>query len=488
MSSLPTPEDLRFLRRWSLIGLALILVAAVQSDGYFQLDEHFQTLEFAGFKLGRTPEDSLPWEYRAHMRAWLQPALYTVAVRAAEAVGIDDPFIQALGLRLLSGLAFWLGLRTLLRSAWLLLPDAQPRRMGVRLSWLCFFVPFLAVRTSSETLGTACFLLGLAALVRAAARAGPPLPLLLAAGAAFGLAFQFRFAVGVMVAGVVAWAFLWRRLRAPDALWLGLGVLPTLVLGALVDRWGYGVWELPALRYLAQNLGHGVAAARFGALPVYGYLILAVQHVLAPLLLFAFAGVVAAWMRRPDHLLTAATLPFVAVHTLLAHKELRFLLPVAVLAPLLLVAAAWNGDGWLPALRARVCRVALGALFAFDLLALVALILVPQRPEIGFQRFAYRLEPGRFEAVLLGNTPSPWRAGGLPMHFYQPRELALSQAEGLGQLPRRRYLVVLGAFGRPQAAGFSCRTLYRSFPDWLAPLGPHLDPRRGWSLHRCRPS
>jgi GPI mannosyltransferase 3 len=487
MSSLPTPEELRFLRRWSAIGLALILVAAVQSDGYLQLDEHFQTLEFAGFKLGRTPEASLPWEYRAHLRAWLQPALYTLAVKVMEAAGIEDPFRQALWLRILSGLAFWIGLSTLLRSAWLLLPDSAPRRLAVRLSWLCFCVPFLAVRTSSESLGTACFLLGLAALVRAAWGAGGR-ALLPAAGAAFGLAFQFRFAVGVMIAGVLAWALLSRRLRAPDALLLALGVLPTLALGALVDRWGYGVWELPALRYVVENLGHGVAAARFGALPVYGYLTLAAHHVLAPLILFAFAGVAAAWMRRPDHLLTAATFPFVAAHVLIAHKELRFLLPVAVLAPLLLVAAAWSGDGWLPALRGRASRVALGTIFVLDLLALAALTLVPPRPEIGFQRFAYRLDPGRFEAVLLGNTPSPWRAGGLPMHFYQPRELELTQADGLGQLPRRRHLVVLGAFGRPQAEGFSCRTLYRSFPDWLAPLAPYLDPRRGWSLHHCRPT
>jgi hypothetical protein len=207
-----------------------------------------------------------------------------------------------------------------------------------------------------------------------------------------------------------------------------------------------------------------------------------------PLLLVAFGGALLAWLRRPGHLLTAASLPFVAVHTAIAHKELRFLLPVAVLAPLLLVMAAWNGRDWLGPLRSRAARGSLAVLFGLDLLALAVLTLLPSRPVIGFQRFAYRLDPSRFKGVLLGDTPSPWQAGGLPMHFYRPRELALSRAGDLGQLARRRQLVILGAFERPQAEGFACETLYRSFPGWLARLAPRLDRRRGWSLHRCRPS
>ncbi|HEX6739059.1 MAG TPA: hypothetical protein VF310_12340, partial [Vicinamibacteria bacterium] len=219
----------------------------------------------------------------------------------------------------------------------------------------------------------------------------------------------------------------------------------------------------------------------------WGYLTLALHHALAPLLLLAFAGALVAWARHPRHLLTGATLPFVAAHFLIAHKELRFLLPAAVLAPLLLVMAAWRGDGWPRPLRSPAGRVAAGALLALDLAALAAFTLVPNRAEVRFQRFAYRLWPDRFEAVLLGETPSPWRDAGLPMHFYQPRELALSTAADLGALPARRHLVIAGAFDQPASPELACEALYRSFPGWMENAGPTRR-LRGWSLHRCRPS
>jgi hypothetical protein len=74
-------EERRFLATWMAIGLLLILVAAVRSEGFHHPDEHFQVLEFAGAKLGLTPWSALAWEYRDQMRPWLQAALYTLGAR-----------------------------------------------------------------------------------------------------------------------------------------------------------------------------------------------------------------------------------------------------------------------------------------------------------------------------------------------------------------------------------------------------------------------
>jgi len=52
-----------------------MLLAAWRSAGYYHADEQFQTLEFAGAKLGLTPVEALPWEHRLRMRSWLQPGL-----------------------------------------------------------------------------------------------------------------------------------------------------------------------------------------------------------------------------------------------------------------------------------------------------------------------------------------------------------------------------------------------------------------------------
>jgi phosphatidylinositol glycan class B len=101
--------------------------------------------------------------------------------------------------------------------------------------------------------------------------------------------------------------------------------------GALVDRWGYGAWTFPAWTYLRANLGEGVAAA-FGSEPPFAYLWLSPANLFFPIVVALIVLAVVAWARNPRHPVTWATAPFVLVHCLLAHKEERFLFPIAILA------------------------------------------------------------------------------------------------------------------------------------------------------------
>jgi phosphatidylinositol glycan class B len=419
------------------------------------------------------------------MRGWLQPGLAYLVIRTVQSVGIDDPFHQALVLRLLSASVFWFGLRQLTLSSRLWSHCQSARRWSVRLTWLAFFLPYLAVRTSSESLGSALLLLGLAKFASVTLGSGANSCLLLA-GTLFGAAFQARYAVGVMIAGIVAWGLLRRVLDAPGVARLGLGFAATLALAAPIDYWGYGEWTLPVLNYLDQNLVRGVAAARFGALPWYGYVELALHNALAPLLLLAYAGTVLGWLRHPGHLLTAASLPFVLLHTLLAHKEMRFLFPVAVLAPgLMVLGCAGLTQG--PGLGGRAGRALLKLAFGLNLGALAAFTLVPNRPEVGFQRFVYRRFPERFDAVLLAR--SPFEFSGLQMRFYWPRHLKLSKASSLDATLPQSHLVITPVFERPYASRFRCELLYSSYPPWLERFQrEHLAVLLpGWALHRCLP-
>jgi phosphatidylinositol glycan class B len=470
------------------VGLVLILLAAVWSDGFHQSDEHFQTLEFAGWKLGRTPVSDLPWEFGARMRAWLQPALYVAVVRALEAAGMRDPFHQAFVLRLVSGLLAWAALVALTRAAWLLVPGDGPRRWSVRLTWLAFFTPYLAVRTSSESLATSCLVLGLVALVTSlGGRTRPPPGLLLAAGALFGLAFELRYAVGVMIAGALLWAVFPGGLRMRALAAIALAATAVLALGMLIDRWGYGEWTIPALNYVRINLGQGVAE-RFGTRPFYGYALLVAKSAVAPVLLPLALGAAVSWLRWPTHPLTAAAAPLVLAHGLIAHKELRFLFPTAPLLPTFLVLAVVRADGTWPSwLASRLPRMLGAVLLTLNVVGLVLLTLTATRPQIGFQRYAWRRNPESFKALIL-TAETPWHHGRLPMHFYRPRSLELRHVARLsGAEGPAPFFVVADAFDEPAAAGLACRALYRPYPPRLEALVRRLAPRlRAWSLHRCR--
>ena len=486
----------RFLVRWLGAALVLILVAAVRSDGYHHPDEYFQTLEFAGAKLGRTPIAALPWEYGARIRPWLQPALYYLGARAWQVAGVQDPFVWSGSYRLFSGLLSWLAMAALALCVPLWFPGEEARRMAVGALCLAWFVPYLAVRTSSECLAASCLTLGFALLVLGPATRGERTrPAVLAAtGALFGLAFEFRFAVAVAVLSILAWAVLVARMPVRRLVWIGGGAVLVAAVCVLIDRWGYGEWAFPPYEYFIANLVRGEAAARFGSLPWYGYLYLAASGPTGPLVLILMAAAAWGWLRRPWHPLTWAAAPFFVVHSWIAHKELRFLFPIASFALVSAVLAfAPLGDAWdrgarrvWEARRRRAGRV----LLAVNLLALAVFTLLPTRPQIEFQRFVWHHDSAHFEAFVL-SPYSPWESENLEMHFYRPRTMhvleaaSLSEVEALG-LPRFMLVTESFEFDRAPKGRYSCVALYRSLPFWVGRLlGEHATRIPAWNLYRC---
>jgi phosphatidylinositol glycan class B len=495
-TGLRDPEWRRFVTLWLGLCLVLILVAAVQSDGYHHADEYFQNFEFAGAKLGQTGVQELPWEYAARMRGWLQPALYVAEARAWAALGVQDPFSWALGFRLTSGLLAWLATAGLALCAWRWLPSPVWRRAAVRALALAWFVPYLAVRTSSESLAGSCLALAVSLLALSlpekAVAAAPPARLAMAGvGLLLGLAFELRFAVGAAVVGVLAWAIAVARVPVRRMLWAAAGLSAAVGLAALVDRWGYGAWTFPPYHYLFQNVVLDRAGRQFGTRPWYGYLVLATVHLAAPFILLPLAGAALGWIRRPLHLLTWASAPFFLAHCLIPHKELRFLFPVAAFAPVLLVlalaAAGDRSDRWrAPFWNARRGSFGHGVV-ALNLLALAAFSLVPTRPQIGFQHFVRQRYPTRFEAYAL-DCGSPWVAEGLNMHFYRPGTLRLHQISDPAEIRRRgqRHFLLITSWCATPPPRYACEALYRWPPCALRDLiGAHADRIPAWDLHDC---
>jgi phosphatidylinositol glycan class B len=468
------------------LGLFLILVAALRSEGFHNADEHFQTLEFAGAKLGRTPWGALPWEYSFRMRPWLQPGLYVLGARALTALGIEDPFAWAFSFRLVSGLAAWLGLvgLALCCRRWFAEPSA--RRLAIRALVLTYFVPYLAVRTSAESLSTSCVVLALCLIELGGdvTGTGPGVPLL--TGVLLGLACGLRYATAVMVASILAWLVLVGRTPARRLAWILLGIAAALALALAVDRWGYGDWTLAAWNYLFRNFGEDRAARGFGSLPWYGYLQVLGSGPFAPLNLLLGGVAVLAWVRHPRHVLTWATAPLALVHCAIAHKELRFLFPIAILSPLLLELGlgALTPRRWVRALA--------GGVVAFDLVGLAALCLLPAEPRVGFQRFAARRFPAGFQAFA-ASPRSPWDWRGLTMYFYGPPPTDLRPWPGALALAaagvRRLNLMVSSWDALPATHPYACRVLYRTVPEWLSqrgwPRAASVTPPGAWDLYRC---
>lgn len=400
------------LRRSLLLLTVVVVVTAWFSDLFYFPDEHFQVLEFMSHKLGITPASALPWEFHQRIRPWMQPAIYYGIAAPLRALGVTDMFTISFILRLLTGLFSVAAVAAFVRAVLPTIQGDEARRFFIRYLPLFGFLPYLFVRTASETFSAAFIALALAAALNRR---------LVLAGLLCGLAFESRYQAALCGAGLFAWLLAIARER-PRALagFIG-GGLVALVLGALADRWGYGAWAFPPFDYFNVNIVQGVAAGTFGREPVFAYLYLLPATGFFAITLVVMAAMLAMWVRNPHHAVTWMTLPFVALHVMVAHKEARFLFPLVILAtsfPVLGFAGwprvwAWR-DGW-----------AAKAVTALSLVFMAYLALYPfgVRPHMPMAKYLYENNPG---AVVSLSPVFP----SYPMYrpaAYEPREVTQAQ-------------------------------------------------------------
>lgn len=319
--------------------VAVTCITAYFSYAYFHIDEYFQVLELVRFKNGDIG-DPLPWENVERLRPWLQPLVYFGIVKV---LGLHDTYRMAFVLRLLTGLANVGSVFLLWRTTEPWLESDGAKRLHLRVLTLLGFLPYLFVRTSSESASAAALTAGFALLFRGAhERDGKWVVAeetfrrdLVLGGFLLGCAFEFRFQTAFASAGILVW-LLAHRVRRVSSIALGGGA--AVLLGALADRWGYGEWQFPAWTYFKANILEG-AAGTFGTDPPFAYLWMTPANIFFPVVVALMVLVAIAWKRNLRHPLTAATLPFVLVHGLISHKEERFLFPVVTLSAALVAFA-----------------------------------------------------------------------------------------------------------------------------------------------------
>jgi phosphatidylinositol glycan class B len=152
----------------------------------------------------------------------------------------------------------------------------------------------------------------------------------------------------------------------------------------------------PPLGYVDVNLLQGVAAHTYGREPVLAYLYLLPAQLFFAITLVLMAAMISMWLRNPRHPVTWASLPFVLAHMAIAHKEARFLFPLAILATSFPVLGF---SPRLPRWRAFFMRVwdwrhgrSAKAVTAMSLLGMAYFAVYPfgVRPHMPMARYLYR--------------------------------------------------------------------------------------------------
>ncbi len=484
------------------IGLLLISVlthlgAAFFSEGRTHPDSDYQILEFAQYKAGGESDLTLPWEFFETIRPALQPAL---ALMVHERVADGDPFKTSVLLRFISAA---LGLF----SAWVLclyafrwLRDDRLRFALVALIGTFWMLPWFHVRFSSE--GWAASLLAIS-IVCVCAACEPNRQhqwwLAVLGGATLGVSFYLRFPVAFAILGIGLWVLVVARPGVYVLGSLAIGFLLAVFLNVVVDHWFYGEWVFTPWNYFIANIVEG-RAAEFGVDPWWYYgekLLLLLVPPVSPLLL---AAVAAAFLLRPRHVLTWVGVCFLIGHSLVGHKETRFLVPLIMpLLVLVVLGAESLGERFKTRARSMGRRVVRNILIAVFLVmntaALIYVSLTPAHQEAVIHKWIYETASNQPLTVFTWGKHPYYDGTGMVSFFrssnaqFEAIDLTVGVAPTLRDSDQPIY-VFIPFLDAPALLQAQCPTLglvSSAVPAWIRgwDVSEWLSSLRIWSIYRC---
>ncbi len=336
------------------------------------------------------------WDYRSGIRSWLIPELLALPMGAGHALSPDTTFHLTLVRLVLAALSLVVvGAATALGLKLSRLHGA----MAGFVTAIWFELIFFAPRALSEPIALAPLMGAVWLLVAWRETPGPRQFAL--AGLLMGLGFVARIhsAPALLVLALFTakhdWRGAWLPLAAGGLVALAIDAAANLAMGAVPFRW--------AVESVRINIVENRVAA-YGLSPVTGYLALFGLYwhlALAPLLLLAWLGA-----KRYPVLLWMAVV-HLAFHSLIGHKEYRFVLVSVAL--LVILAAIGSADLLRRVPRRRLALATAGAMtvWAGSSAALGA----------GNFRPNWSMEAGLAEALERAGRPA--RTCGLAL--YRPR-------------------------------------------------------------------
>ena len=328
-------------RNYIYLAIVLYMIAAYCSMGQNSPDEYYQILQFAAYKLGKAPSSSLSWEFTQHARPALQVWLAVMVYNFCAMLASANPFVVAMILRLFSAIISLLSALLFIHAFLPSIKHSRARHWFILLSLFSWLILYNSVRFSAENLSAKFFLLAFAMLFLPKLNRRIIFQLLI--GFSFGLAVVLRLQMILAVGAILLWLTIVNNFIHVDntnARVVTWRIYPYLIfafiaanlVGVVIDHWFYGQWVWSNFQYLYANLVQGKAAS-FGSEPWYFYAAIAA---FVPYGLIYLCATFVAIRYKIYNPVVWVIVIFIAGHMLIAHKELRFLVPILGFMPLLI--------------------------------------------------------------------------------------------------------------------------------------------------------
>jgi phosphatidylinositol glycan class B len=452
---------LKNLKVQTYIGFAILLVAALFSEGFLHPDEHYQILELLHLKTSDwTISGIFNWDYHERIRPWFQVLFYYPLTFLT-----SDPFSQATLVRVANALIACFAI--------FILNKKNVLKLNPLIIASLWFIPLLIVRTNSETLSTSLFLIGSAFYLEKKQSSSSRIW----SAVFWGLSFLTRYQMGVVIFFVNIWQLYRDKKIASFILHccvLGL----TISLGVFIDYWGYGEWTSSAWNYFYSNIVQS-KASNFGVEPFWYYLYKPVIKggVVIPLALAW--GLYRYTKKNGVGFWSVALLSFFLIHSAIPHKEVRFLTFNYIVMALIFSHVLSSEKITLKGFKWWGIP-----LIVLNTLVLLKVCFAPANSDIDLYRQVYQQSPktiyGLGEEKKLFSFSMPfYQKGPIETKSFSPSVLT----ENTSFLLTTKYNEIKQIESLAQ-----CQKVYSSYPNWVASvnISGWLERTSFYVLWQCR--
>jgi len=369
--------------------------------------------------LGKPSGAPYVWEYDHFVRSTIQVYIFSGYHLLLNAIGITDPYTQLTILRVILGIIMFVVFNLL---AFHYFKNASRKLLIFVLLFMNFswVLPYTRTLFCAEMMSS-LFFFGTLLLYEAKKDKwrGYWFPVLI--GFLFCLAFYFRLQIATALLGFGIWLlFFEKRFNhiMPMLIGFGVGVLVNLCL----DYGYYNQWIFIPYAYYHVNINEG-RATQFGTSSFWRYIGLIILVAPAPLFsIVLFYYGIKTFFKKYSNPVFLSTVFFIIIHSIIGHKEERFMFPIFNVMPLIygwsIPAFQQFYEGTKKWVRA-VMRFLIWFTVVLNSILLIAITLVPYSQTIRFsEKLKVKFHNQPVDLYTLGQTPfqTPSRN---PMVFYK---------------------------------------------------------------------
>jgi phosphatidylinositol glycan class B len=319
---------------WILLaGLIVQVITSITQAGVSSADQHFQIVEFSLDQLGKKNGFVQVWEYTNFVRPTVQVYLFSGYHLLLNALNITDPYTQLTILRVFLGVIMWV-VFNLLALHFTRNAESRVKLIVLLLMNLSWALPYSRTLFSAEMMGS-LFFFGALLLYDHYKDRRPSFLIVAVAGFLFCLAFYLRFQMAFGMVGVAVWLLFFER-KYTHILPLAVGFIAGAALNTWLDYAYYDKLVITPYEYFHANIIAGRADyfGRSSFLRYIGLIILVTPAPLFSILVFLF--LLRTSVTKYREVIVLSTVLFVVFHSLVGHKEERFIFPVFNAFPLMI--------------------------------------------------------------------------------------------------------------------------------------------------------